>query len=348
MKLYLDSGFLDFSIIEKLRSKGVYFIFIFGARGVGKTYGSLKFAIDNKKKFMFTRRTQSEMDLLNIDDFSPFKPLNDDFGWHIGLKKVTKYNAAIYNQIQQQTEWVPEGEPIGYTSALSTVGHIRGFAAEDIEYWFYDEFIPEGHFKALKNEGEAFLNAYETINRNRELKGAEPLTAICMANANKLANPIFIELELVELAEKMEKKNQNILIDEARHVALVNPFDSPVAEKKKDTVLYRLANKNSAFYKMAVGNTFADFDGTVQVSRNIIEYRPLLIVGELEIYKHKSNGTYYATFHKSGSPERFGTNSREIARAKKTFPHLVRLYVNGSIEFESYMCEALFNKYFYS
>jgi hypothetical protein len=162
--------------------------------------------IEDEIKFIYMRRTQSQADLINKPEFSPFKSLNNDFGWKIGTDSISKYNAGFYQQIESDDRLVCTGAPLGFTAALSTISNIRGFDASDVELQIYDEFIPEKHERPIKNEGAAFLNAYETINRNRELKGRKPLQCICLANANDLANPIFMELRLVRKAEQMRRK----------------------------------------------------------------------------------------------------------------------------------------------
>ena len=84
-----------------------------------------------------------------------------------------------------------------------------------MQLWIFDEFIPERHERPIKNEGAAFLNAYETMNRNRELQGYKPIQTLCLANANDLGNPIFMELGLVSRAMRMQQtgKTMSLLRD---------------------------------------------------------------------------------------------------------------------------------------
>jgi hypothetical protein len=153
VKIYQDSGYID---IRKILSQGMPFNFIVGGRATGKTYTSLEVVVEDKKKFIYMRRTQSQADLINKPDFSPFKSINTDFGWHIGTEAISKYNAGFYQQQQQDDIWVSQGAPIGYTCALSTISNLRGFDATDVEILIYDECIPEKHERPIKNEGAAF------------------------------------------------------------------------------------------------------------------------------------------------------------------------------------------------
>lgn len=196
--LYDENGYLN---VKSVRDLGVPFNFVIGGRGTGKTYGFLSDVLDRGEQFILMRRTQTQVDLIKKPDFSPFNSICRDRGLHLGYGQITKYNSAVYKQ-QQDTdgEWINSGSPIGYTAALSTISSMRGFDASSVSVLVYDEFIPERHEKAIKNEASAFLNAYETINRNRELTGHKPLTAILLANSNDISNPLFIELGLVDKA----------------------------------------------------------------------------------------------------------------------------------------------------
>ena len=118
---------------------------------------------------------------------------------------------------------------LGYTAALSTISNMRGFDASDVEMLIYDEFIPEKHERTLKHEATAFLNAYETINRNREMQGKKPLQVLALANAMDLANPIFLELGIVNNIERMlDKGRSNIYLDRDRGLLVAICSNSPI------------------------------------------------------------------------------------------------------------------------
>jgi hypothetical protein len=342
MKIYQESGYID---IRKILSLNLPFNFIVGDRGTGKTYTSLETAVEDKSKFIFMRRTQSQADLINKPEFSPFKSLNRDFNWHIGSESLSKYNAGFYHQEEQDDKWTSIGSPIGYTSALSTISNMRGFDASDVTLLIYDEFIPEKHERPIKNEGSAFLNAYETINRNRELNGFKPLQSLCLANANDLANPIFMELHLVRKAEQMRRKKQEVFIDKEIGVGMFILDKSPISQQKATTALYRVT-KDSNFKKMSINNDFSGEEVGRINSRPLAEYRPVVAVGELCIYEHKSNRTYYITTHKLGSPPYYGTGDAEKARFRRMYQWIWDEYMENNIEFEEYLCEILLTKIF--
>lgn len=342
MKIYQDSGYID---IRKILAVGLPFTFIVGGRATGKTYTSLKTVVEDATKFIYMRRTQSQTDLINKPEFSPFKSINRDTGWTIGTESISKYNAGFYRQEKQDEQLISSGAPIGFTCALSTVSNIRGFDASDVDVLIYDEFIPEKHERPIKNEGNAFLNAYETINRNRELTGHKPLQAICLANANDLANPLFMELRLVRKAEQMRRKKQEIYIDKERGVGMFILDKSPISQQKKTTALYRLTD-GSNFERMSIGNDFSGEEIGRISSRPISEYKPIVSVGEITAYEHKSNRTYYISTHRTGSPPSFGTGDAERARFRRLYQWLWSEYMENNIEFEEYLCEILLTKVF--
>lgn len=343
MNIYQNSGYID---IRAILAQGLPFNFIVGGRATGKTYTSLETVKADGIKFIYMRRTQSQADMINKPEFSPFKSLNNDHGWTIGSATLSKYNAGFYET--QETEDGGRqcvGAPIGYTCALSTISNMRGFDASDVRLLIYDEFIPEKHERPIKNEGAAFLNAYETINRNRELQGRPPLQVLCLANANDLANPIFMELGMVRKAEQMRRKGQEVSIDKQRGVGLFILDKSPISAQKQNTALYRLA-QNSEFSRMSLENDFANEEIGRIKPQPLREYTPIVTVGEITIYRHKSRREYYVSTHKSGSCPEFGIGDTDKNRFRRAYYWVWQEYMNNNIVFEEYLCEILLNKTF--
>lgn len=342
MNIYLENGYLD---IRKILGLGLPFVFIVGGRGTGKTFGALEVVIEDNITFMFMRRTQSQADIINKPQFSPFKSLNSEFGWNIGTQSISKYNSGFYEQEEIEGKMKCVGEPKGYTCALSTVSNVRGFDGSDIDLLIYDEFIPEKHERPIKNEGSALLNAYETINRNRELKGRKPLQMLCMANSNDLANPIFMELQLVRKAEHMKKKGHEVLIDREKGIVIVMMYKSAISIEKDRTVLYKLTS-GSDFADMAIKNVFSGEEVGFIKSQPLKEYRPVVAIGEICIYKHKSKRVYYVSTHTTGTPPEFGIGEIEKSRFRRVYSWLWQEYMKNNIIFEEYLCEILLTKYF--
>lgn len=341
MRIFKDDGYLD---IEEIASSATY-IFMVLARGTGKTFGALKYAVDSGSKFIYMRRTQTQADMIRTDEMSPFVSLDRELGddYLFRLKPVAKNVTGIYRKkMNGENE---ELDLRGYIMALSTISNVRGFDTSDCSLLIYDEFIGEKHEKPIRNEGMAFMNALETIGRNRELKGLPPLKVICMANSNDLASPLFIELGLVRYAERMLRKGIEALKIPDRDIMLIIAKHSPISLKKAQTSLYRMAG-DSAFTQMAIDNSFSlEFTEMVK-SISLKEYRPLVQVGEICIYQHKSKLLYYVTDHVSGRPEKYGSSEIDLHRFAEHYYFLKISYFNRHIYFESFILQVLFEKYF--
>ena len=340
--MFNEKGYLDFNYIMKDKN---IFIFIVGGRGSGKTYGAIEYALLNNKKFLFMRRTQTQIDLIKDENFSPFKAIDKSICVHNINKNLTGIYRGEYDANEQR--YIESGAPIGYMCALSTISNIRGFDASDVELIIYDEFIGEAHERVIKNEGQAFLNAYETINRNRELNGDEPVKVIALANSNMLANPLFIELELVTPVEKMMNTGNTEYKNFNRGVSVYMVNKSPVLDKKQKTALYRLTGENSEFYNMALRNRFTAEELDHIETQDLKQYKLICTVGELAIYKHKSMKIYYINNHKSGTTDNnYSATPMDLKRFKRDQYFLWLAYLGGRILFESYIYKVLFEKYF--
>lgn len=335
MSIYLDSGYLD---IEKILSYNMPFNFVVGGRATGKTYGALKTAYENRIRFILMRRTQTQCDLINKPEFNPYKAINMDLGSNVTVKSISKYNSKIVEDFED-SETI-----LGYTCALSTISNMRGFDASDVQLLIYDEFIPEKHERPLKNEGSAFLNAYETINRNRELKGSDPVQVLCLANAFNIANPIFLELGLVGRCEKMKNSGQELFIDKERGILIVMLYKSRISKAKADTALYRLSS--GSYADMALSNDFIYNSNENIKSIALNEYRLICTVGEISIYRHKSKRTYYVSEHRSGTAPQYTSDEVNILRYRKNHGMLLySAYMRNNITFENMLTKSLFELY---
>ena len=336
MKIYDQTGYVN---IRGILDEGYPFNFLVGGRGTGKTYTTLKVAKEENRLFMLMRRTQTQADLISKPEFSVYKPLNNDLGWSVMVKSISKYNSMFYEM---------DGEnllhPVGYTCALSTISNMRGFDASDIQLLIYDEFIPEKHERLLKNEADALFNAYETMNRNREIKGVAPIQMICLANANDITNPVFESLKLIRFADLMQKGNSDRWTDDRRGIQLIMLHRSPISRKKSKTALYNLT-EGSDFSNMAIDNDF-NVDRQHVKPRPLAEYIPICTVGELCLYRHKSENRLYASTHLAGVFNRkFSLSDADRMHYQRIYRSHWDMYISGKMDFEDVLSEKMFVKY---
>ena len=343
MKLYDNNNFVK---IAEIMQHEATFIFIYGGRGTGKTYGALKAMIENHYKFIYLRRLASQVDIVKKDDMQPFKSLNTDMGWDIRPFPINKYISAFYDtDYTDDGKPIPAGESLGLLTSLSTFSNLRGVDGSDIDIIIEDEFIPELNERPIKGEANALFNAYETINRNRELKGQKPVKLLCLANSNRIDNPLFMELGLITIAEKIRKSGNEYYYDKKRKMLLVDLYKSKISEEKAETALYQLT-RGTEYFEMAIRNRFMNEERGRIETRPIKEYKPVCAIGEICIYKHKSKNEYYVTGFKSGSPKTYGTGERDRERFRKDYLNIWRAYMHKQVVFEAYIYEVIFDKYY--
>lgn len=336
MSIYLKSGYVD---IRKILKYGLPFNFLVGGRATGKTYGALRTALDDNVRIMLMRRTQTQCDLINKPEFNPYKVIARDTGRDIAVKPISKYNSLLLEYHDEDTYTT-----IGYTCALSTIANMRGFDASDVKLLIYDEFIPERHERSIKNEGLAFLNAVESIGRNRELQGEKPLQTLCLANAFNMANAIFLELGLVGICEKMINKGQELYINHERGILIGLLNESNISRQKEETSLYKVAG--DSFKGMALGNDFV-FNSSENIkSQSLKEYRLMCTVGEISVYRHKNALKYYVSEHRTGTAETYTTDEINLKRyVKKYGIKLYSAYMRNNVNFENMLTKSLFELY---
>jgi len=345
---YLPNGYIDFKSVTNI--DGINFYFLWGGRATGKTYGACEDVAEEARKseenrFLWIRRTETESKLISYETGNIFKSLNSDKNWNIHPFKQRGLFTGYFDCENTEDGYKPE-KLLGYIGALSTVGNFRGFDMSDVSTIIYDEFIKNPSSRPIKNEGNAVLDLYESINRNREYKGKNPVKFVGLANANDLGNPTFIALDLVERAEYMRKRGKYQYLDFGRGIALFSFDDSKISQEKSETALYKMIGKNHEYSKMALQNKFAIAGDENIKSQPLNEYIPVCVVSSLCIYKHKSKLQYYISFHKSGKYEEFGSSEIEVKRFLHKYIYLWDLYLNNNIYFETYTAERTFENIF--
>lgn len=336
-KLYLDNGYLNFDWVF---SKNYPYIFMVGAKSIGKTYGSLLYALDNKIKFIYMRRTQTQLDSINDEEDSPFLKINLNTHYNIQPKKISKsfigYYNAEFNIETNENELI--GLPIGYGLALSTFHNISSIGFNDVDLLIYDEFIPMYHERMIKDESLVFFKFIDNIARNRELENKKPLQVICMANADRLDNALFLELGLTDVARR---NNDELYYDNERGLMLIQPLNSPITEKKKETSLYKLT-KGTRYYQLAIENKF-NIDDSIIKSMNLKQFDLYCIIDELCFYKHKSEYLYYCTKYKKGDTKNKYTRSKKDLKAfRQNHRNILNAFIKNKLYFENYECFSIY------
>ncbi len=344
---YLPSGYLNMKFIKSLPYT---FIFVVGARGIGKTYGAIKEELEEGERFIFMRRLQAQSDMVFNEQLSPFKPVTDDLEMRLYYPeriKNVKGAAGLYKHEEDESgKMRAVGDPVALLLSLSTISNLRGFSGAEYKTLILDEFIPQKQERPIKDEADAFFNAYETINRNRELKNEKPLKAILLSNSNDLGNSYFIALKIVSKMQRLSEKGEMFYEDKKRDFCVVMLQNSPISAQKKESSLYKLT-ENTEYGQMALENEWQGVEATRNSSRPIKEYRAIVTVGEITIYKHKSRQEFYVTtFYNSEKVPYYSTGEIALKKFKQKYFYFWREYFADHFIFEEYFCEVLFRKYF--
>lgn len=337
MKLYLDN---DYANMDAMINDGNLFHWIIGGRGTGKTYGSLDYILREHPVFLYIRRTQTEADLVTNGLNNPFKHIQMRYGVTVLAEKMGRNLGRFYTADEESTE------TIGYIGALSTFAGVRGIEfMQDVTLILYDECIPEKRARPIKEEFNALMNLYETVNRNRELEGRPAVNLVCLSNSNDIANPYFIGLQIVNRIAKMMTKGSEIYRDDGRKLSVYMLMKSKISDRKAKTALYQLTGEGD-FADMALSNMF-DLDDQSIKPRRMNEYRPLVQIGELVVYKHKSRQEYYISCHAAGTiPVQYSTSDIDVKRFVSKYDFLFFKYINNGVLFEDATSLVLFERYF--
>ena len=330
--LYLKSGYVNWHYIFGLKQ---HLIFDTGGRGIGKTYGAIQYMIEHKIKFIFIRRTQVEADIQMNMDVSDLTPVLEDMEINANIERIPKTPVSLVKNLDT-------GENIALIGSLRTFGKIRGMNFRDYDVMLFDEFIPKPEEPKFKLEGFALKQAYESVNRNRELQGRDAVKLICLSNSLNMQNDTFMEFDLIGVAENLSRSKEEIYTK--GEIAVIIHKYSPISEMKSGTVLYKDAQDD--FYKMAIKNEFILNDFTYIGKQNLKEYQCKAQIGDLFVYKHKSKPIYYIAETKGQTKNVIPATASGKEKIKRKYWRLWIHYLDGDIMFDSYKSISLFERYF--
>lgn len=291
-ELYLPSGFINHALWYEDPAP---FIVAMGGRGTGKTYGALCDVVaGHYGKIVYVRRNDTQLSAAKLPELNPFKRVNADLGSDLMFAPMGKNVAGIYHGVNKDGTVVASGDPLGIGVPLSVFSNIRGIDGMDYDSIIFDEFVKESHERPIKNEDQAFLNLYESLNRNRELPplNRKPLKCLLLANTNDLRSPILDALGLVDILDRMIKKGQEYKTIRDGVLSIYLYQDSPISKEKEHTALYRVT-KNADFKTMALQNSFTKANYEYVESRPLREYMPLVTIGDVTVYKHVRERLFY-------------------------------------------------------
>ena len=287
---------------------------IIGGRGRGKTYSTLFDCMENKRDFIFIKRTMDDVDLMcsgtgNIRtrsedigvNLSPFAAINRDTGSNIQAFAIRSGIAGFWHTVTgEDGKLQPVGAPIGMIFALNGVTKYKGMelASSKYEQWIiFDEFIPNIYDRVNRKEGIQLLDFYKTVSRDRVQRGLQEVKLICLANATDIANPVFDTLEVMDIVADMQRKGIHEYLDPERLIYIhVLENDAEFMEKEQQTGLYKAMGRTE-WGLMSYGNNFAYNDFSSVSNKALKGYRCLAgwSYRGTDVYIYYNDGNYYIT-----------------------------------------------------
>lgn len=359
-----DDGYY-YDIEKDLESYPDCWVYIvFGGRNTGKTYSTLRRAIENNHKFVFVKRTKADIKLLcaggrksvmdlglNVD-FSPFVSLNRDFGWRLKPIMVNDDIAAVCH-CDSKGKPIPEYEPVGYISALSCVSKYKGFDLSYCDWIIMDEFVPKIYDRNMRAEGDAILDMYKTVGRDREHRGKDCLKLICLANADNAASPLTNTLEVTDQIVEMSLKKEATLYIEERAILLKRLLDNKTfKEKERESKIYK-AMAGTKWAAMSLDNDFGynDFSQIRKINMRYAKPQASFKINQRDyfLYYRETDSTYLLTtkrYNAKGLPV-FDLNkeSDRILFFDSWILELQMCAAEKRVEFESYTLTRLVYEY---
>lgn len=328
--LYHESGYLNMGAVLLDRHP---FIFISSARGPGKTFGSLSDSVKLGMKYIYFRRTAKMLKFALSDQYNPYKDINSVLGWDV--KPHRDVDIGFYEK---------DGETIGYAGALSTFANARGISGADIKLMILDEFIPARFERKMFNAYEAWLAAYESLNRNREFDGGEPIKALFLSNSDDIYSDIIDGFGLGDVYRDMQLNGEEQR-EVGEDILVIRPQAIKFREKKEKTVLYRVTS-GSEFSDTFLNNNFK-FEDDVRIGkRPIREYVAKAAINGICIYRHKSGSGWYVSTKISGSPKIYENTDADIKRFLKEQMVVSKAHMKRRVVFESVGCQTKFKQLF--
>ena len=317
ISLYEKGGWVNIPALARL---GCWCYVIIGKRQVGKTYGTLKYMLEQNKYFLYLRRTSDEFDAVCADPvLNPFLPLEKEgYTVDIAKNKSISYTVGDYEKDEDGKHHIVKPRAVGMT--LTSISKIRGFNGSMFSDVVFDEFIPERIVVKRKAEGDAMLNAYVTINGNRELEGKPPLRLWLLANAFDMANGILMEMGLIPVLAKMMRQGLEYYVTDTG-ICVAMPKSEEVTDKRSQTafIKHMAKQKNSKFYQMAMENKFSYNDLSNVRPMQLTHMIPAFVLDDMYVYEYDTQH-YYVCRSRHDSREKYGTTSDNKKLFRQNYP----------------------------
>lgn len=307
---------------------------VLGPRGYGKTYGLKKLAIKNAlekgKQFIYLRRYQAELDLVEDNLFDDII-INNEFPGHA----ITKSKEGF---------WMVDDVCMGYPMALSRANYYKSASFPLVNLIIFDEFIIDTsqNMRYLKNEVRKLLDLIETVDRMRD-----EVRVYMLANSISFFNPYTLYWNLSVPKGKAWSK----AVDGLVLVELVGD-DEEFRAKKLSTRFGRLTG-DTEYGAYSINNKFLLDTDTFIEERAPDAYHLCVMQNngnEYGVWFSTKRQTYYVSekvdpYCKlifSTTLEDHQPNITLLTTRQGTFSTLKTAFQHGMVRFETLKCKNMF------
>lgn len=201
MKELNKNIFIDFN---NLMNRDALFTIVYGARGAGKTYGAIKYSIEDYKAtgngFIYLRRFKSEIKKFN----TMFTPLINN-----GVLQGINYDITNKKELVDKDT----GRIIAQAQTLSNAVSQKSADFSNVGTIIFDEFILEkSSLHYIPDEFDLFIGFIETVARLRELTENKVIKVIMLANSASRSNPYFINFNVPIMKMGDIYQNKDLLV----------------------------------------------------------------------------------------------------------------------------------------
>lgn len=177
---------------DKVMSYNAVISLISGARSIGKTYGAKELCIakalrsfergDKIDMFVYLRRYKNEIQASRMTFFADIEDIFPMYDFRI-FESRGQF-APIDTRDEKKRKW----HDMVWFVPLSTAQSLKGVSYHTTKTIIFDEFILEkGSVHYIRDEANAFLNFFSTVNRK-----SNRVRVIMLSNAVSIDNPYFI------------------------------------------------------------------------------------------------------------------------------------------------------------
>lgn len=172
---------------SKLINTKADFMLCIGQRGNGKTYGILKYFLEQykktKKRFCYLRRWDEDVKAFRMEQlFAPFRNLIDQlFGEEFSIV-YSRHKFYLVNGNGTKVD------TLGYVLSISSSAHTKSIAYTNVGFILYDEFIRMSGEQELRDEMSRFDNTLSTIIRGDNTN----VKVFMLANTVSKYSPFFL------------------------------------------------------------------------------------------------------------------------------------------------------------